>query len=52
MNCYAAKFAREAKPRPSDWLIVPTRAGQFRLVYIGTPSAAATRYRLARDGEI
>jgi len=30
-NYYAAKFQREKKPRPSDWLIIQTRSG-FELV--------------------
>jgi hypothetical protein len=28
----AAKFAREKMPNPSDWLIVPDRAGWLNLV--------------------
>jgi len=32
MNYYEAKFAREAKPRPTDWLIIETaRPGRYAL---------------------
>jgi len=34
MKYYAAKFARERKPRPADWIIKPVTRG-FVLVYIG-----------------
>lgn len=34
MNEYEAKFEREAKQRPKDWIIVPGREG-FKLVYLG-----------------
>jgi len=32
MNEYAAKFAREAKAKPSDWIRVPIGRGLYRLV--------------------
>lgn len=37
MTPYQAKFAREAKPNPRDWLIVLISKGSslFKLVYIG-----------------
>lgn len=36
MNYYEAKFAREAKERPTDWLIVETaRPGRYTLRYTG-----------------
>lgn len=34
MTYYQAKFLREQKPIPSDWLIVPEN-GLFALIYIG-----------------
>jgi hypothetical protein len=34
---YAAKFAREAKPNPCDWIILSKRnRGKVVLQYIGT----------------
>ena len=36
MGYYAAKFKREAKQKPCDWLIRPIHGGRgFELVYIG-----------------
>jgi len=36
MNYYAAKFQRQAKPDPRDWLIVPNgRQGDYILFYVG-----------------
>ena len=32
---YAAKFEREAKENPTDWLIKPTGRNCFVLVYVG-----------------
>jgi hypothetical protein len=32
----AAKFARESKARPGDWVIVPESVYSFRLVYLGS----------------
>ena len=37
MNYYDAKFAREAKERPVDWIIIPTGYMRYRLVNIGAP---------------
>lgn len=34
MNYYEAKFAREAKERPTDWLIVASSRGFFKLVQV------------------
>lgn len=34
MNSYQAKFEREAKDRPTDWVIV-WRQGKYKLVYVG-----------------
>jgi len=34
MNEMAAKFAREAKDRPTDWQIYPIGNGLYRLVYL------------------
>lgn len=34
MSYYEAKFAREQKPHPTDWLIAPDGRG-FKLVFIG-----------------
>lgn len=34
MNYYAIKFEREAKARPTDWMIVPSGRG-YRLVFVG-----------------
>lgn len=34
MNEYEAEFAREAKDKPTDWLIVPAGRG-YKLVYVG-----------------
>ena len=34
MNYYEAKFARERKERPTDWLIVESGANAFRLLEI------------------
>ena len=36
MNAIAAKFAREAKNRPADWVIQQTSRG-YKLAYIGKP---------------
>jgi len=35
MNYYDAKFAREAKENPTDWIIVPAGRGEVNLVRIG-----------------
>lgn len=36
MTYYEAKFAREAKEQPSDWVIAPAdRPGLYKLVYLG-----------------
>jgi len=35
MNAMAAKFAREAKPNPTEWIIAPAGGGRYRLVRIG-----------------
>ena len=35
MNYYAAKFAREAKPNPTDWIIRPVGHGRYALDFIG-----------------
>lgn len=35
MNYYDAKFAREAKENPTDWIIVPAGRGEVNLVHIG-----------------
>ena len=35
MSALEAKFAREAKPRPTDWAIQHTGGGFFRLVFVG-----------------
>ena len=37
MNHYEAKFAREAKECPVEWIIFPVGPGQFKLVHIGPP---------------
>ena len=34
MNYYTAKFAREAKLNPKDWMIAPVKGG-YELIYIG-----------------
>ena len=34
MDYYSAKFKREAKDKPTDWLIIPAR-GKYELRYIG-----------------
>lgn len=34
MSYYAAKFAREAKEKPLDWVIIPVGLGRFELVEI------------------
>jgi hypothetical protein len=34
MNYYYAKFIREGKDVPSDWIIVPEGRG-FNLIYVG-----------------
>lgn len=34
MNHYKAKFEREAKARPQDWVIIPS-GSKFELVYLG-----------------
>lgn len=34
MNYYEAKFAREAKERPADWLIVEGSRGFFKLLRV------------------
>lgn len=34
MNYYEAKFAREAKPRPTDWLIIEGSRGFFKLIQV------------------
>lgn len=38
MNYYEAKFAREAKENPTDWIIAPNGRGGYRLIEI--PQAA------------
>lgn len=35
MNALTAKFAREAKSNPKDWIIAPAGSGRYKLVYIG-----------------
>ena len=35
MNQYAIKFERENKPDPSNWVIVPSGGGSYRLVHCG-----------------
>lgn len=35
MNYYEAKFAREAKERPTDWLIIENSRGFFKLIQVG-----------------
>lgn len=35
MTSLEAKFAREAKPRPKDWVIAYSRTRGFYLVFIG-----------------
>lgn len=37
MNQYEAKFKREAKTNPLDWIIIPNGIGGFALQYIGKP---------------
>ncbi len=34
MNAYDAKFAREAKENPTDWIIAPAGRGRFKLVHL------------------
>lgn len=34
MNYYEAKFARERKERPADWLIVEGSRGFFKLLRV------------------
>jgi len=34
MSDYEAKFAREAKPSPSDWMIRPDGRGRYTLICI------------------
>lgn len=34
MNYYEAKFAREAKERPADWLIIEGSRGFFKLIKV------------------
>ena len=36
MNYYRAKFLRESKARPADWVIRPLERGGFELVYLGS----------------
>ena len=36
MTYYNAKFTRESKKTPTDWVIAPTPRG-FTLLYIGLP---------------
>ena len=41
---YNAKFAREAKPKPTDWIIVPSiRVGYYSLVELPTKRQTATQ---------
>jgi hypothetical protein len=35
MNVYEAKFAREAKEYPVDWIIAPNGGRGFKLIKIG-----------------
>lgn len=35
MSYYEAKFAREAKNKPTDWLIQSMGLGSYKLVYMG-----------------
>ena len=35
MNAYEAKFAREAKDDPTDWIIQPIGNHKFQLLFIG-----------------
>jgi len=34
MTYYEAKFAREAKERPLDWVILPARNGRVQLLKV------------------
>ena len=34
MNYYEAKFAREAKENPQDWVILPAGSGKVQLVRV------------------
>lgn len=34
MNYYQAKFLRENKKRPTDWIITTDRTGECRLVHL------------------
>jgi len=38
MTPLQAKFEREKKARPVDWIIVPAGRDFCRIVYIGTPA--------------
>lgn len=31
MGYYEAKFARQAKPKPKNWLIIPVGLNQYKL---------------------
>lgn len=35
MTYYQAKFERERKARPQDWVVVPAGRSAFSLIYIG-----------------
>lgn len=40
MNYYEAKFERESKSKPGDWILVPdSLTGGYRLAYVGPPEA-------------
>lgn len=47
----AAKFARERKPRPQDWVIAPQR-GQFVLIRITHRSKKTTTHPTSPYGEL
>jgi len=38
MTYYEAKFAREAKDRPTDWIILPASRGRVQLVKVRASS--------------
>ena len=44
MNGYEAKFAREAKEYPADWIIAPNGRGYFKLIKIGDTETYNKRF--------
>lgn len=38
MTYYEAKFAREAKDRPTDWVMIPANRGKVQLVKVRVSS--------------